>query len=243
MKFEPLNFKEFGESVNAKETRISPFAKARAKLEEPPPPPPPPTFSEEQLAIAKRDAYQEGFLAGIQDGIKQTQSEQADVEKLLMERLEKFAESISPIFESYKAHCKQLKNDMPPLALAIAKKVANVAIQNDHEAVIDAATHTCAEAMISEPNVTITINESLAGALSTKLQTLSGKVPASAHIEVLASAELPHGDYKIEWKNGGIERSRETLWQQLDKAIGNMLATIENEKEEQLELLGLGARG
>ncbi len=238
MLFEPLQFKEFDSAGSSnKEARPKPFAAKKLKNDEPPPPPPPPTFSEEELAAAKRDAYQQGFLEGVQDGIRQTQSEQADIEKLLMERLESFASSINPIFERYKAHCQQLKNDMPPLALAIAKKVAGEAIASDHLAIITSASEQCVQAMISEPLVTITIHENLANVMTQKLQKLGAKVPATAHIEVVASENIPHGDYVIEWKNGSIERSTEKIWQNMEKAIANMLAMLANEKEEQLDLL------
>lgn len=240
MFIEPLTFKEFdAASVPAalREKRENPFAKAKAKNDEPPTPPPPPTFSEEQLETAKREAYQKGFLDGVQDGINQAQNEQADLERKLMENIEAFAISIDPIFTSYKSHILKLRQDMPTLAIAIAKKVAGAAMNADYQEVIEKATQQCAEAMISEPSVTISINESLAAALSQKLEKLHGKVPSSAHIEVIASPLIPAGDYRIEWKNGSIERIQENIWQQMDKAIANMLAAIANEPQEQLENL------
>lgn len=235
MIIEKLNFKEFeSATVSVKEPRKSPFHKPKKEEELPPPPP---TFSEDELKAAERDAYKQGFLEGTKEGILQTQNEQADVERVLMERLEKFAESISPIFERYKAHCQQLKQDMPPLALAIAKKVAGNAILGDHQLIIETATSHCAETMASEPNVSITIHAQLADTLANKLKTLHGKVPKSAHIEVIPNEQIAHGDYIIEWKNGGIEKSYEKIWQLMEKVIENMVSTIANEPEEQLDLL------
>ena len=235
MLIEKLNFKEFeSATVSVKEPRKSPFHKPKKEEELPPPPP---TFSEEELENAKREAYKQGFLEGTKEGILQTQNEQADVERVLMERLEKFAESIAPIFERYKAHCQQLKQNMPPLALAIAKKVAGNAISDDHNNIIETATNHCAETMLTEPNVTITINAQLADTLANKLKTLHGKVPKSAHIEVVPSEQILHGDYVIEWKNGSIEKTQEKIWQLIEKLIENMLSTIANEPEEQLSLL------
>jgi flagellar assembly protein FliH len=244
MLIEPFTFKEFeSATVAAKELRKSPFTPKRANNDEPPPPPPTPTFSEDELKSAERDAYQRGFLDGIKDGMAQAQNEQADAERVLMERLENFAENISPIFERYKAHCLQLKQNMPPLALAIARKVAGEAITNDHQEILQKAVQHCMETMISEPNVIITINEKLAHHLSNKLQKLNGKVPSTAHIEVIASEQMPFGDYYIEWKNGSLERSTEKLWQQMEKAINNMLSMLANEQEEQLDLFsGLTTR-
>jgi flagellar assembly protein FliH len=238
MLISPLTFKEFeGSSLPAGEIRRKPFSAPKIKDEEPAAPPPPPTFSEEELKAAERDAYQRGFLEGIRDGKNQAQSEQAEVERILAGGLENFVKSISPIFSQYKNHCRQLKQDMPVLALSIAKKVAGAALSDDLQSVIEAAAEQCLEIMVTEPKITVTVNSRLAGNLTQKLQQLSGREKTAASIEVIADANIAISDYRIEWKNGSIERSVEKLWQHMDKAIGNMLSTIENEPEEQLDFL------
>ncbi len=236
MLISPLHFKEFEAGVTGKEVRKKPFADKK-KEEVAPPPPPPPTFSEDELRAAERDSYQRGFLEGTKEGHAQAQNEHADVERTLMEGLEKFVVSISPIFVQYKRHCAQLKNDMPTLALAIAKKVAGEALSSDMHTVLENAANQCAEAMISEPQVTVTIHSTLAGALSNKLKHLATREKSASMISVIGDDNIVISDYRIEWKNGSIERSTEKLWQQMDKAIAGMLATIANEKEEQLDLL------
>lgn len=239
MLISPLTFKEFdANNVQAKEVRKKPFAQQK-KEEEPAAPPPPPTFSEEELKKAERDAYQRGFLDGTKDGHAQAQGEHTEVERVLMEGLENFAKSITPIFTQYRNHCGQLKSDMPILALSIAKKIAGDALSNDSQTVIEAAVKQCSEVMVSEPQITVTIHSRLAGALSHKLKQINNRETAASNVSVIADENIAMGDYKIEWKNGSIERSTEKLWQQMDKAIGNMLATITNEKEEQLDLLNI----
>lgn len=240
MLISPLTFKEFeSSSLPTREIRRKPFSTPKIKDEEPAAPPPPPTFSEEELKAAERDAYQRGFLEGIKDGKNQAQSEQAEVERILAGGLENFVKGISPIFSQYKNHCGQLRKDMPVLALSIAKKVAGEALTDDLQSVIEAAASQCLEIMATEPKIAITVNSRLAGNLTQKLKQLSGREKAAASIEVMADADMAVSDYRIEWKNGSIERSVEKLWQQMDKAVGNMLATIENEPEEQLDFLTL----
>lgn len=238
MQITPLTFKEFeGTSVAAATPRSNIFSSMRKKEEEPPAPPPPPTFSEEELNAAKRDSYQNGFLDGTKEGINQTQSEQADVEKILMERLENFIQHIKPVFSQHHTASKQMRMDMPVLALAIAKKVAKVALLDNHEAIIEEAAKHCLDAIITESKVTITINEKLAGVLSEKIKKLAVKENAASNIEITATPNVLENDYIIEWKNGSLERSSEKIWQLMDKAIDDMLATISNEKEAQMELL------
>ncbi len=239
MLISPLTFKEFdASSFPSREIRKKPFT-SQKKDEEPEAPPPPPTFSEEELKAAERDAYQRGFLEGTKDGHATAQSEHSEIERILMEGLENFVQSIAPIFAQYRGHCQQLKQNMPVLALSIAKKVAGDALSNASQSIIDAAAKQCAEIMISEPQITVTINSRLAGELSHKLKQLSDREKAASNVSVISDENIVISNYRIEWKNGSIERSTEKLWQQMDKAIGNMLATIASETEEQLDLLNI----
>lgn len=240
MLISPLTFKEFdASSVNSKEVRKKPFAIPK-KIEEPEAPPPPPTFSEDELRAAERDAYQRGFLEGTKEGHATAQNEHSEVERILMEGLENFIQSISPVFAQYRSHCQQLKQDMPTLALSIAKKVAGFALSQPSQAVIEAAANQCAQAMISEPEVTVTINSVLADALTEKIKQLSRRETAASNVTVVPDKNIAISNYRIEWKNGSIERQTEKLWEQLDKAIDNMIATIAAEPDEQLELLNTG---
>lgn len=232
----PLTFKEFGTGDTAsKEPRRKPFA--QKKPEEPETPPPPPTFSEEQLNAAKRDAYQQGFLDGTKEGYNQAQSEQADTHRLLMEGLDNFTKNIAPIFAQYKGHCAKIRHDMPILALSIANKVAGAALSKEHISIIEAAAQKTLEMIISEPEVTVTVNSRLADTLSEKIKQIAGQGKYAQNIKVTADDNMPVSNYRIEWKNGSLERNTEKLWQQMEKAIENMLATLANEEEEQLDLL------
>ncbi len=236
MLISPLTFREFDNNSSAStEIRKTPFNKK--KPDDPEVPPPPPTFSEEELKSAERDAYQRGFLEGTKEGHSQAQNEHTEINRLITEGLENFIKNISPIFSQYKSHCMELKQNMPTLALSIAKKVAGDALTIDHIVVVESAAKKCLEIMISEPDISITINSRLAGELKNKIKQLSSKEKFASNISIIGNEDIAISDYRIEWKNGSLERNTEKLWQHMDKAIGNMLATIANEEEEQLDLL------
>jgi len=237
MQISPLTFREFDSAaLPAKEIRKKPFA-TQKKEEEPEAPPPPPTFSEEQLHEAERDAYKRGFLEGTKEGHATAQGEHSEVQRILMEGLENFITSVVPIFDQYRKHCQQMRMDMPTLALAIARKIAGEALSEPAQYIVDEAAKHCAEALISEPEITIMINPRLAEALAFKLKQIGSREKIADNITIIPEEAIDVSNYRIEWKNGSIERSTEKLWQQTDKAINNMIAAIAGEPEEQLDLL------
>lgn len=235
MLISPLNFKEFEPGIAGKEVRKKPFA--QKKTEEPEAHPPPPTFSEEELRAAERDAYQRGFLDGTKEGHATAQNEHSDVERILMEGLQNFVQSIEPVFQQYRGHCLQLRQSMPPLALSIAKKVAGDALLQPSQSIIETAAKQCAELMVNEPQVSVTINSRLAGVLSEKLKKLESREQAASQVTVIPDDNIILNNYRIEWKNGSLGRTTEKIWEQIDKVVNNMLAAIANEPPEQLDLL------
>lgn len=238
MLISPLNFREFDSgSISGGDAKKKIFSSKKTKEEQAEAPPPPPSFSEEELNAAKRDAYQQGFLEGIKEGNAQAQNEHAEIDRIVQESLENFVKSINPIFSSYISHCSKLKQNMPPLALAIAKKVAGEALAKDYSEILENIATQCAAAMITEPEINITVNPRLSDSLAARLQKISNHEKYASNIHILSDESKPVSDYLIEWQDGSIERKTERLWQQMDKAIENMLAAIRHEPEEQLDLL------
>ena len=54
---------------------------------------------------------------------------------------------------------------MPNIALAVARKVAGVALQENAEAIISELAMRCCETMVSEPELTIVANEKMGDTL------------------------------------------------------------------------------
>jgi len=238
MTLQRLDFKNFGDApiqgVSASGQKIFLPNGSREKAHAPPPPP---IFSEEDMKTAERDGYKKGFLEGVADGRKQAESEQADVDRKLVALLDGFTEKLSPIFDDYRKTALQLREDMPKMAVAIAKKVAGHALDQHAEAVVsDVAIHAC-ETMMQEAKLTFTIHESLADTLAGKLKELAGRMPAAAQLIILRSPDIPISDCNIEWEHGSMERSTQHIWQQIEKAIDNIIATSVRDSKQQLDVL------
>ncbi len=224
LKLEPLTLKSLGEGVmleNAKGPRVFiPSGRPPAAEE----PPPPPTFTEADLKAAERDGFQKGFIEGIKDGRNQAESEQAAVNVEVAGLADKFAASIQPIFEHYATFAASIHAEMPRVALAIAKKVAGPALdENAHLLVADIAARAC-ESLMNEPRLTITANDALGDTLERMLQAVASKLPDHTEIIIVRDPAMPRADCRIDWKLGSIHHTVQELWTRVDKAIENLAA-------------------
>ena len=160
-----------------KRPSAKPFLPTGRSREEVPPPPLLPTFSEEQLKAAERDGYKKGFLEGTEEGRKQAESEQAAVDRKLAETVEKFAKPCRAALRRLPQDGAAASQDVPKVALAIARKVAGNALDENAYAVIEDMALRCCETMIGEPKITITVHESMGDTLQRKLEQVAQKLP------------------------------------------------------------------
>lgn len=239
MQVAPFSFKEFSSGVPEKAAaRAKSFLPGgRQKEEAPPPPPPPPSFSEEQLKTAEREAYKKGFVEGTQEGLNQANSEQAAVDRALSETVEKFIHSVAPLVQDYRSMALQLRQDMPKVAHAIARKAAGNALAENASAAIDEVALRCVETMIGEPKLAITVHSSLADALERKVKSLTERLQSANDVTVIKDESIAVSDCRIEWKHGAMERHTGQLWQQIDKAVEALSASATRTTEIQINAL------
>jgi flagellar assembly protein FliH len=239
MKLERLDFRELatGEKIANAAVLGKVFMPSRVKKEEPPPPPPPPTFSEDQMLEAEREGYKKGFMAGELEGQRKSESEQAEVNIKLVAMVDQFAQSVAPVFENYRQMVMQLQADLPKVALAIAQKVAGVALHENAAAIVSDLAMRSVESMITEPELTIVAHESLADTLENKLQELAKRLPAATQIIIVRDPDMPLSDCRIEWNNGSLARVTTQLWQNVEKAVSNMQIIVGREATDKMQAL------
>ncbi len=228
MRVEPFNLKEFGTgAVNVKPqvpaaaAAMKPLLSSKRKDGLPPPPP---TYNEEQLKAAERESYKKGFNDGVKEGRVQQQNEQGALERNLYASIEHFAMSLAPVLTHYREIVMQLKQEMPRVAMAIARKAAGNALADNAQALIDDIALRCAEIMIGEPKLLVVVHTSVADLLKQKLAALTEKLQTTTDIVVIGDATIPEADCRIEWKQGSFARDNLQLWHSIEQAVAGMVA-------------------
>jgi flagellar assembly protein FliH len=214
-------------------------AQKAAQQEAPPPPPPPPppapTFSEDEMRAAELRGYQRGFQEGMEDGKKQGDAAAVEREQKLLEHVEGFVRTITPLFEQYRQMALDLTTQMPQVALAIARKVAGAALEQNAPEIVQAMVLSACESMIKEPKLTITVHESMGDLLAKQLQILTDRLQAGNDIIILRDPDMPLADCRVEWKHGVMERKTDAIWQQVEDATENMVVSAKRDTNAHLD--------
>jgi len=187
------------------------------------------------VKAAERDGYKKGFLEGTEDGKKQKESEQEQIDRTLTETVEKLVASVTPMLAAYRSLAHQLKQEMPKIALTVARKVAGPAL-NDHAiAAVEEMALRCIEVMAAQPRLTILVNDKLAPTLETKVKALKEKLQSETEIVITGDAAMQPADCRIDWDHGGCARDTAGMWKQVEEAIANMAAAAKFQTETNLK--------
>jgi flagellar assembly protein FliH len=180
-------------------------------------PPPPPTFSEEEMAKAREGAFAEGMAEGFRKAAESTEARIAEGVTLIGQRL---AEMIKAQSEARDDDARQAVQ----VAQAIARKLFPELNRRHGLEEIESLVRQSLQRVRGEPQVLLSVHESLASPLSGRLEAVALSAGFQGSVKVAGSAEVGAGDCRIAWSGGGAGRDAETLWREIDAVIERNLA-------------------
>lgn len=183
--------------------------------------PDPKRFTEEDLAAARQEGYIEGLQAGEQTGRREARAETDEINRQLALVGRHIAQRLTDLQSDYRTYLETQSEEVTKLAIVGARKIAGAALAENPLDDIKAMVEDCLLALVDTPNITVTVHPLLAKVLEKQLEnTLSSAGESSAEVSVMTDPSLAMEDCRIEWKNGGAERSVELLWQRVESIMG-----------------------
>lgn len=184
------------------------FASGKAPREQKPKP----QFTEADLAAARGEGQQAGFEMGREQAMR-------DVARRAAEALEAVAGQLSRIDEAQAGAAAEIRTDAARLALAIAAKLAPSLIARRPLAEIEAVVADCLAQLPTEPRVVVRVAEPLVQPLAERIDDLVRRSGFSGAVVLLGEPGLALGDARVEWADGGAERSLARILGAVDEAV------------------------
>lgn len=187
-------------------------------------PPPPPSFSEEELQ-ATRDA---AFRAGWEEGSAQAQAEaRRSAEAAGTRALALIGDSLRQALERLDERREAAMVQALDGAVAVLRKLFPLLSERHGLGEIEGLVRNCLERLHEEPRVVVRAPDALLDALRLRLDELKLEAAYEGRVVLLADDELGPGDARIEWADGGAERSGRLLWGEIEEILSHALAATE----------------
>lgn len=190
---------------------------------EPAPEPVEPVYGEADLAAARREA----FAAGKAEGAAEAAAEaRAGIERAVSAALTAIAEALPKLIEARAEADRLAVRTAVETAVAIARKLHPELARRHGLDEVEGVLRHCLEERREEPRLVVRIEDGLLGALGARIDPLARSLGFEGRVILLADETIAPGDCRVEWADGGVERSGAALWEEVDAAVGRALAEL-----------------
>lgn len=183
-------------------------APAKAKAE--------PTISPADHEAAIEAAERRGYQKGLTAAEVQTRTQ---AERQTAAAFDRIAAAMGIAAAQIPAITTKIEADAVEVATAIARKLAPALIAEEPFAEIGALMSACLGELLSAPHVVVRVHEGLYDLAREKLGAMAKARGFEGRLVVLGAADIPPGDCRIEWADGGLVRDRAEIEAAIDETV------------------------
>jgi flagellar assembly protein FliH len=181
--------------------------------------PPPPTFSEEDMAAARDEAYAQGRETGLKEMSESLERETRDA-------LVAVENALRELMWSQSAIETRSTEDAIRIALTAIRRLFPALAQRDPLAEIECLVGQAIKLVQGEPILNVYVGDRLLEPVVARIQPLAAAAGFQDRIKIHPLASLAPGDVRVEWGNGGIGRDAAAIEKAIEDTIGRALPPL-----------------
>jgi flagellar assembly protein FliH len=172
----------------------------------------------QKVAAAEARAYRDGFDAAQREAKAESDRRAA----LALEEIGIAVQAIASRFSGIEA---RMETEAVDVAVAVARKLCSELIAGEPLGEITGLVRDCFSHLVSTPHLVVRINESLYEAARERIERLAKRSGFEGRLVILAEPEIPTGDCKIEWADGGVVLERAAIETKINDLVGRYMAS------------------
>jgi flagellar assembly protein FliH len=166
------------------------------------------SYSADEIEAMRSQAHQEGQSAG---DIRATEAMSVSIAQV--------AAAVLAAIEAMDEEIEAIRAEAASLALAAAKRLASAALAASPEAEVAEALQVALRHAVGEPRVVVKTAPALARAIEQRAAEIAVQEGYEGRMQFVADNALIGADCRIEWKDGGLERSERAIETALEDLI------------------------
>ena len=166
----------------------------------------------------------ETFAAGKADAEARASTLKADA-------ISNIGEGLASLLQSVDTMEKSMREESVALALAVARKLAEAALNAFPLREIQDVVTDCLHKLHREPRLVVRVPAQMSDALQAEIHELADRHGFAGRIVVLPEPALCGADCRVEWAGGGLERDLSTNLAAIDEAVRRWRTLIEAESK------------
>jgi len=180
--------------------------------------PPPPTFSEDELAAARQQAYADGLADGTRSGQAEAMAGQT---QQLNEVLARLDVQLNQLLKVQLDNRAEVIDRSVQVALTITRKLVPSFAARHGLSEIEGLVRQCMAQLNAEPRLVIRTHDSLLDEVTAKVQAMAEAQGFEGKLVFIGDEQMGPGDCRLEWADGGAERDEARIWADVDRVVAN----------------------
>ncbi|OQW55077.1 MAG: flagellar assembly protein H [Proteobacteria bacterium SG_bin9] len=171
----------------------------------------------QKVAEAEARAYRSGFDAAMQEARAESDRRQAMA-------LEEIAMSLKVVAGGFAAVENKMETEAVDVAVAVARKLCSSLIAAEPLTEMMALVEDCFRHLVATPHLVVRINETLYDGARERIERLAKQSGFDGRLVILAQPDIPAGDCRIEWADGGVTLDRASIDAKIDELVARYMA-------------------
>jgi flagellar assembly protein FliH len=168
------------------------------------------------------EAETRGYRAGYDSGQHEATVENARRLSLTLDQIGRSIDTLAGRFSGTEA---RMEVEAVDVAVAVAKKLCAQLMAAEPLTEAMALVSECFKQLTSTPHIVVRINEQLYDEARPHIDRIAKQSGFEGRLVILAEPDVPGGDCKIEWADGGVTLDRATTESKIDELVGRYMAS------------------
>lgn len=174
--------------------------------------PPPPKYGEVELSAARDEGRVEGFNQG-------QAAAEASLSAHIAQMLEKTGNAIAGLLANREQLHRELAEQNVRTVISVLEKSIPELARRYALTEIEGLIRTCLGELYDEPRIVVRAADPVIDALQEKVDRIAATCGFTGKIALLGDPTMAATDCRVEWADGGAERSFEATWQAIANAM------------------------
>ncbi|MBB4265392.1 FliH/SctL family protein [Roseospira visakhapatnamensis] len=191
----------------------------RRSADAPLPEPPPNLYTAAQVDAAREEGYLKGHTVALEEA-------GASTARLTAAALKDIVAAFDRMDAEQRAFNAEVEKSATRLALTIARHLLPAAAEAGAVPEIERLVAATLPDVLDQPRLVIRVHGSLAEAIRQAVRPIQDDHGFEGRLTVRPDNDLPVGDCRLEWGDGGVERDTVRLWAEIEAVVARYLDEI-----------------
>lgn len=171
----------------------------------------------QKVAEAEARAYRSGYDAAMQEA-------RAENDRRSAMALEEISMSLKVVAGGFSAIENKMETEAVDVAVAVARKLCTSLVAAEPLTEMMALVEDCFRHLVATPHLVVRINDTLYEGARERIERLAKQSGFDGRLVILAQPDIPAGDCRIEWADGGVTLDRASIDAKIDELVARYMA-------------------